>query len=263
MVINSGGPGAESRRLAQESEAALQRARNAADPAERDRQLAEAVAKAGDSELAAAYTYLQRAVGIIAVLLPPSLVLGNWLFGGKLLGSISAYYYTHMGNAFVGSLWALAVFFLSYNYRPLQSFELDNTLGRVASVAAVGVAVFPTARDAASVSGGERLVSVLHLVCAAVLFGLLGIFSHFLFTKTKDPASMTPEKRRRNRLYRICGKVIFASIALVLVNNALKLPASWHLLLVLETVCVLSFGTSWLVKGGFLGILADKTPPAP
>jgi hypothetical protein len=37
-------------------------------------------------------------------------------------------------------------------------------------------------------------------------------------------------------------------------------PDSWHLFLVLETVSVLAFGISWLVKGGFLGILADPTP---
>src|SRR5947209_1663685 len=121
MVITIGGPGAESRRLAEESAAAFEGARDSNDQAERERLFADGLAKAHDSELAAAYTYLQLAVGIIAVLLPGSLVLGHYLFGGKLLGSISAYYYTHMGNVFVGSLCALAVFFLSYNYRPLQS----------------------------------------------------------------------------------------------------------------------------------------------
>ena len=228
-----------------------------------DRRGSPGLGRDGDSELAAAYKYLQRAVGIIAVLLPATLIVGNFLFGGELLGSISAYYYTHMGNVFVGSLCALAVFFLSYNYRPLRSFELDNTLSRVASVAAVGVAVFPTARDAFDASGGERFVSTLHLICAAVLFGLLGIFSHFLFTRTDDATTMTHEKRQRNRLYRICGKLIFASIGLVALSNLVKPPASWHTLLWLETVCVVAFGISWLVKGGFLGILADKPAAEP
>ncbi|MGH9226578.1 MAG: DUF998 domain-containing protein [Acidimicrobiales bacterium] len=240
MVIKSSAVGAETRRPAEQRAATFQ---------------------GGDNEMVAAYTYLQRAVAIIAVLLPGSLVVGHRLFGGELLGSISAYYYTHMGNVFVGSLCALAVFFLSYSHRRVRAFELDNLLSRAACVAAVGVAVFPTSSNAVVAGGGEKLVSTLHLVFAGVLFGLLGVFSHFLFTKTNDPSTMTPEKQRRNRLYRTCGKLIFASMTLVIVSNVIQPPSSWHTLLWLETVCVLAFGTSWLVKGGFLGILADKTDP--
>lgn len=260
MVLKSGGPGSESLRLAQESEAAVRSAESAGDESERQRLFADAVAKAGDSELAAAYTYLQRAVAIIAVLLPGTLIGGNFLFGGGLQGSISSYYYTHMGNVFVGSLCALAVFFLSYNYRPIRSFELDGLLSKVTAGAAVGVAIFPTARDAGVADGGEKLVSFLHLLCAGVLFALLGVFAYFFFTKSGG--TMTPEKQRRNRLYRTCGVLIFTCIALVGVSNLLDPPSSWHTLLWLETVCVLSFGVSWLVKGGFLGILADTSPPA-
>lgn len=122
MVIKSSAVGAETRRPAEQRAATFQ---------------------GGDNEMVAAYTYLQRAVAIIAVLLPGSLVVGHRLFGGELLGSISAYYYTHMGNVFVGSLCALAVFFLSYSHRRVRAFELDNLLSRAACVAAVGVAVFP------------------------------------------------------------------------------------------------------------------------
>jgi hypothetical protein len=259
MIIKSGGPGSESRRLAKESEAAFQRAGEATDPAVAALEFAEGVAQAGYAELAAAYTYLQRAVGVIAVLLPATLVFGHLALGGKgLRGSISAYYYTHMGNVFVGSLCALAVFFLSYNYRPIRSFEIDNLLSSCAFLAAVGVAVFPTAGNAVVADGGEKLVSTLHLCCAGVLFGLLGVFAHFRFTKTGKSGVMTPEKRRRNRLYRVCGKLIFVSMALVLVSNAIKPPSSWHALFWLETMCVEAFGVSWLVKGGFWGLLADK-----
>ena len=267
MIIKSGGPGAESERLAEESEAAFERAQQAPDPVVAAIEFAEGVARAGDAELAAAYTYLQRAVGVIAVLLPATLVVGHLVIGDTdepgLQGSISAYYYTHMGNVFVGALCALAVFFLSYNYRPIRSFETDNVLSRFASLAAVGVAVFPTADDAVFADSGEKLVSTLHLVCAGALFGLLGVFAMFRFTMTGKAAEITPEKRRRNRLYRVCGTLIFTSMALVLVSNVIKPPPSWHTLFWLETVCVVAFGVSWLVKGGFLGILADKPLPHP
>jgi hypothetical protein len=261
-MIKGAGPGSESQRLAADSQACFERAEAADDPAVAAIEFAEGLSKAGDAELAAAYTYLQRAVGVIAVGLPATLVLGHRVLSGDgwLRGSISGYYYTHMGNVFVGSLCALAVFFLSYNYRPIRSFELDNVLSRFASVAAIGVAVFPTAGRAVAASGGERLVSTLHLLCAGALFGLLGVFAHFRFTKTGPSGVMTPEKRRRNRLYRVCGTLIFASIALVGVSNLVKPPSSWHALFWLETICVEAFGVSWLVKGGFLGLLVDKQP---
>jgi hypothetical protein len=261
VIIKSGGPGSESERLAQESEAAFERAEEAPNPVVAAIEFAEGVARAGDAELAAAYTYLQRAVGVIAVLLPATLVVGHLLIPDDepgLRGSISAYYYTHLGNVFVGALCALAVFFLSYNYRPIRSFETDNVLSRFASLAAIGVAVFPTADDAVFASSGEKLVSTLHLVCAGALFGLLGVFAMFRFTMTGTSGVITDEKRLRNRLYRICGTLIFASMALVLVSNVVKPPSSWHTLFWLETVCVVAFGVSWLVKGGFLGILVDK-----
>jgi hypothetical protein len=253
----------EAGRLAEMSSAAFQAAAKdvRAAPAEAAETLAAAQELAGLSALAAAYQYLQRVVGIIAVLLPPVVAIGNFAFGGELMGSISAYYYTRMGNVFVGSLCALAVFFLSYNYRPLPGFELDHLLARFASAAAVGVALFPTASDAATASGGEKVVAVVHLACACTLFVLLAFFSLFLFTKSADSKPMSDQKRRRNLVYRTCGLIISAAIVLVVVSNVVKPPSSLHALFWLETTAVIAFGVSWLVKGGFLGILAD--PPAP
>lgn len=251
----------ESARLAQESLAAFRAAEASRQADVKAQNLQMAQSLAGDSALAAAYTYLQRAVGVIAVFLPFTLAVGNLVLGGKgLKGSISAYYYTRMGNVFVGSLCALAVFFLSYNYRPLPAFDLDNTLSKVASVAALGVAFFPTTSDKITASHGEKAVAFVHLVFAGGLFTLLAVFSLFLFTKTGDPTRMTPAKRRRNLVYRICGGIIVASIVLVVVSNVVTPPSSWHTLFWLEAIAVDAFGVSWLVKGGFLGILADPTP---
>lgn len=198
IIFKAGGPGSESKRLAAASTAAFERATQAETPLETFAAVAEAVDKAGDAKLAAAYTYLQRAVGVLAVLL----VVGHGLADGQWLReSISSYYYTHMGNVFVGVLAALAVFFLSYNYRPLRDFELDSILSKCASLVAAGVAVFPTASAAVNESTGARWVSRLHLVCAGALFVLLGVFARFRFTKTGS-GPITPEKRRRNRVYR-------------------------------------------------------------
>jgi hypothetical protein len=251
----------ESARLAKKSAAAFEAAETSIDPSVKAEKLEAAQAYAAESALAAAYTHLQRAVGVIAVSLPLVLAAGNrLLFGGEFQGSISAYYHTDMGDYFVGSLFALAVFFLSYNYRPLPKFKLDNLLSTLASVAAVCVAFFPTASDAAAASGGEKVVSTVHLVWAGVLFALLAVFSLFLFTKTGDAEIMTAEKKRRNVVYMACGGIIVGSMLLVVVSNVVKPPSSWHPLFWLETIAVVAFGASWLVKGGFLGILADRTP---
>jgi hypothetical protein len=248
----------EARRLAQESADAFEAAEHTADPEDKAEALRQARKLAGESELASAYTHLQQIVGVIAFLLPFVVAIGNMCFNGiELKGSISAYYYTPMGGVFVGALFALAVFLLSYNYRPLPKFRLDNILSTLASAVTVGVALLPTTSDATTASGSEKFVASLHLVCACALFVLLAIFSLFLFTQTGDGAT-TPEKARRNQIYRACGAVIVASIVLVVASNVVDPPSSWHSLFWLESVGVVAFGVSWLVKGFAPPLWADR-----
>jgi len=231
---------------------------------EKEQLLREAQDLAGHSALAEAYAYLQKAVGLIAVSLPFVVAIGHRVSGGhQMQGSISAYYYTHMGNYFVGSLFALGVFFLSYNYRPLPAYEWDNILSTVAAVMAVGVALFPTASDAGTASGGAKVVATMHLVFACTLFVLLAIFSLVFFRKSDPHETMTLEKRERNLVYLICGCIIVAAIGLVVLTEIVKPPSTWHTLFWLESVAVVSFGVSWLVKGGLCGWLADAQPTTP
>jgi len=240
--------------FARASDAAFHAADATPNPEAKDELLHQAQALAAHSALADAYSYLQKAVGLIAVTLPFVVAIGNPLTGGHgIEGSISAYYYTHMGNYFVGALFALGVFFMSYNYRPLPDYRIDNYLSNVASAMAIGVAMLPTASDAGVASGGAKTVAVLHLVCAGVLFVLLAVFSLFLFTRTDPGAVVSPAKKRRNAVYRVCGVIIVASLLAVVGAEILKL----HVLFWLESVMVVAFGVSWLVKGGFLGVLAD------
>src|SRR4029079_13659412 len=149
--------------LARASDAAFHAADATPNPEAKDELLHQAQALAAHSALADAYSYLQKAVGLIAVTLPFVVAIGNPLTGGHgMKGSISAYYYTHMGNYFVGSLFALGVFFLSYNYRHLPEYRWDNILSNVATVMAVGVALFPTAREGSKATGGAKAVAYAH-----------------------------------------------------------------------------------------------------
>ena len=215
-----------------------------------------------EPDLAEAYRQLQKAVGVIAVLLVPVLVVGNAVWGdGWLEGSISSYYYTPMRNVFVGSLCALAVFFLSYNYRPLPNFRIDNLLSTAASAVTIGVALLPTTSNVGTASGTEKAVGTAHLICRGRPVRHPGrLLPHPVHEDRGAPPQ--GRKRVRNTVYRTCGYIIVAAIVLVLVTNLIvRPPSSWNALFWLETVAVLAFGASWLIKSGFLGILADPEEP--
>src|SRR5262245_55676940 len=118
----------------------------------------------GDA-LRAAYIFLQKLVGGIAVALPPVLIIGGLVLGKQSLeSSLSAYYYTPMGDVFVGALCALGVFLLSYQHHATPDYQLDNYLSYGASAAAIGVALVPTAHHEATPWTGEWLLSTTHLL---------------------------------------------------------------------------------------------------
>ena len=96
----------------------------------------------GSNSLVMSYLDLRKAVGSIGLALPFVLVLGRILLEDSgILSSISAYYYSVMGDVFVGSFCAIGVFFLSYRGYTRR----DSIAGVVAAVFAIGVALFPTA----------------------------------------------------------------------------------------------------------------------
>jgi len=139
------------------------------------------------------YLFLRRAIGIIGTLLPVVLIAGKLVVdGGGLLDSISDYYYSGMRDVYVGSMCAVGVFLLSYRgYGPI-----DDITGDIAAVAAVGVALFPSA-PAPDPTGPEQMVGALHIVFAAVFFLTLAFFCLVLFTKTDKPHPT----RRKVQLY--------------------------------------------------------------
>lgn len=203
--------------------------------------------------LVLSYLGLRRAVGVIGMALPVTLAVGGLLLDGPgLQPSISDYYYTGMRDVLVGSLCAMAVFLFSYRYdRP------DAVAGVLASLSAVGVALFPTTRGDELASAAD-LVGVVHLVCAAIFFLVLAWFCLALFTRTHADRPPTRRKRRRNVVYRVCGATILVSVALAGATAAL--PENWvamvHPVFWLEALAVEAFGVAWFVKGETL--LADR-----
>lgn len=186
------------------------------------------------------YIGLRRSIGVIGIALPFVLMA----LGGDHRSSISSYYYSSMRDLFVGSMIAVGVFLLSYRFG-----QLDDMLGNIAGVAAIGVALFPTTPDGPTTEWQETKGTV-HLVCAGVFFLALAIFSLFLFTKENGHPSK--KTKARKTIYVTCGVVILGCLAgAVLTGTYLSLELKEQLrpLFWFETVGIVAFGVSWFVKG--------------
>lgn len=191
-----------------------------------------------DERLIVSYLKLRRVLGSLGAGLPFLLALWGFALGEGIQESISDYYSLRTRDAFVGILFAMAWFLFTY-----RGYEhKDNIAGYLGCLFALGVALFPN-----SDPGWEKIV---HFISAAGLFLVFSFFSLVLFTKGRD--LQTPQKKKRNRIYRTCGAVILVCIALIplynwlLVETAISAlqPVFW-----LESFALVAFGFSWIVKG--------------
>jgi len=194
------------------------------------------------------YWALRKAVGWIGILLPFALMVGYLLLfdGGLVQESISYYYHTEMRNVLVGALCAVALFLFFY----CGYDKWDNWVGNMAGLFAVGVAWFPTAKVGPSDTAG-----LVHFVCATLFFSALTFFSLFLFTKKDKQPS--PRKLIRNKIHVVCGLIMIGCLVSIAVYyNFIHGPDSASsFVFIAETVALVSFGVSWLTKGG--SILPD------
>ena len=213
------------------------------------------------------YLTLRKVVGLLGVSLPFILLFGAPIVfnTGKIEESISDYYHTGMGDVFVGTIFVIGTFLLSY-----KGYEKkDDRAGDLACFFAVGLALFPTSPSDPSTF--EQIVGYAHAVFAALFFLTLAYFSLCLFTKTEKNKPPTKQKRRRNQIYRVCGYTILVSVVLVIIYYALEkfepdLPSyltnltqvlgAYKPVFWLEALLVVAFGVSWLTKGE--AILRDQ-----
>jgi hypothetical protein len=214
-----------------------------------------------DNNQIISYLTLRKWIGILGISMPAILLLGTFTIGHctHLQDSISHYYYTRMGDVFVGILCAVALFLLSY-----KGYDsIDSISSKIAGVFALMVAFFATTpnQDIQCTMfelDSNRAREVVHFVSAALFFLTLAFISFFLFTRSQG--LKTNRKVTRNMVYRTCGIVIVVSIGLVFVYHSIPFlknklacykPVFW-----LEWIALIAFGTSWLVKGKL--VLEDK-----
>ena len=202
-----------------------------------------------NTTLVFSYLTLRKVIGLLGLALPFVLSFGAFaVFQQALQSSISYYYWTGMRDVFVGTLFAIGFFLLSY-----QGYErADNIAGNLACLFAVGVALFPTMQSDGA-AGLPRALSIVHFICAAAFFGTLIYFCLVLFTKTKKRGRPTRQKLIRNRIYRGCGYLMAACILLTfvffLVPPVYAALAPYSPVYWLEAIAIIAFGVSWLVKG--------------
>jgi hypothetical protein len=186
---------------------------------------------------------LRKAVGWIGILLPFNLMLGVYLiFKGAIpLYSLSQYYYSGMRDVLVGALSAIALFL--FFYKGYNKWDIWTS--NIAGFFALGIALFPTTQ-----TGQQDLVGKLHFISAAIFFITLACISLFLFTK-KD-SNPTRQKLQRNIIYIVCGIIILCSLISLAIYYKFFQSDNSHFVFWAETIALVAFGLSWLIKGGTL-----------
>jgi hypothetical protein len=200
------------------------------------------------------------AIGLLGLSLPLLVYLfAGWRLTDGLtpwhpLQSVSAYYYTGGVAIFIGVLFAMALFLITYP--GYEGFVWDRVVGVVGGSAGLGVALFPTGvpDGVPALSWWRKSTGVIHYSCALVMFASFVVFSVWLFRRSNipDKNARPPEKRRRDAVCLVCG----ISIVAFLIWAALSARAGQSILLP-ESLAIIAFAVSWLAKGEFHHVVGD------
>ncbi len=219
---------------------------------------------------------LRQLIGYLGVLLP---IIVYWNHG-KLLSSISHYYYTSSSVFFIGILFAFGLILIAYkgypknpeDKRPKKREWLnDSQLTTIAGVLILIAVIIPT-RCSNSLDialpqcdqnylfghKDEFLMNTIHLPSAGGFLSILGYMSLKKFTRSEDPNS-----QKKHGIYRRCGYIVLGSVGLLILlfivesivhrtSNDIEFSFNRYVpgyVFILETVAVWSFGISWLIKG--------------
>lgn len=162
----------------------------------------------------------------------------------------STYYYT---PAMVMTLVPACIVLISY----IGYDFWDNFVTTAAGISGLGIALFPCKvpwLEPDTLVGFFQIpmsVSwILHMIFACFFTLLMAINSAFIFVKSKPGKPMGPKKKRRNHIYRACGYSM-----LVLIVVFIFIPSEW--VIGMETLSLILFGISWLVKGETFPSLRD------
>jgi len=211
-----------------------------------------------NKRLIISYLTMRRLIGILGVSLPIIVVLGGFLQQGYAVQeSISSYYYTNMRDIYSGLLCCVALFLLSYKGYKI----IDDIVSTLSGVFALGMLLFPTSPDSGSIGNvgvfliNEHISRYIHLTCGALFCVSLAFNSIFIFTKHNPGTFFSKQKKQRNFIYRSCGIVMILALACIILYIAFlrnTVITKTQPILICESVALIAFGVSWLVKGNTL-----------
>jgi hypothetical protein len=232
---------------------------------------------------------VRRALGLLGLALPASLLVYAWLLGYGMQPSISEFYHTHMGDILVGCLVAIGIFLICYRGYPRREGEFlsDRWVSTLAGIGVIGIAIFPVAPpDAAACAPGAVLsgptgavacpalgfsahwkgFAWIHFASAALFFVCLALFCFFLFPKGHSKADGSIDWRAGNNpVYLVCGTALALAILFL---GAYPFAAvetqdwldGYGYIFWWETLGVLAFAISWLTKGEMLAGISPIGP---
>lgn len=197
-------------------------------------------------------------IGALGLLLPwlVALIQLEWP------GSISETYYSLFSvGTFMVILGSAGI--LLINYKGYDDW--DDITATIAGIFGILICLFPMTAWKVNGSHPElvqvgifhldsTLSNVFHCISAFAFFGTLAFMSFFLFTKTSG--EITPQKKIKNIIYRVCGVGMLGSFLLML----LQLIPGFHcynITWIVEAIALFFFGTSWIVKSDAFPFLQD------
>jgi hypothetical protein len=197
---------------------------------------------------------LRCVLGWLGMALPIIVLILCLSYGHGIPDSISATYYLPTCiTPFMIILGASGILLICYDGYDKQ----DALICMLAGICAFGICLFPCNTKDLIVRWTEiskltkvgtfqltPLVSgIIHNICAISFFGLLAYNSYFLFTKTNG--NITPNKKKRNLIFRICGIGMAISFIAIVPVSIFEI---WGGVWLIETVALAFFGVSWLTK---------------
>lgn len=171
----------------------------------------------------------------------------------SLLGSISGYYHSGGESVFIGIVVALGIFLITYDGYDNRDGWKDRLASTIAGCGALLLAFYPTEVEGKYPALGwwQDYMGTVHFIGAAVLFISFAYMSYFLFPVTEG--ELDAPKRRRNALHRACGLLILLDLVWAgIAGRMYERPIFWP-----ETMMLLAFGISWLVKGKVGGTVKE------
>lgn len=209
-------------------------------------------------------------MGLIVLLLPGIVRF----IATEKIPSISWSYHTEARDYFVGLLFVIGAFLISYKGHKRE----EDIVSSVGGIAAWVTALNPTAFSV----GSTNMTSTIHYLGAFVLFSTTVYFCLYAFTSRARRKSKRKDKRkgkgkgiflidfifqykgpldpaaRRILFYQICGLGITSMMVLSAIVGFSGVDEPSNLIFLAQTIALLLFGTAWLVASQFLPFLIDK-----